>query len=649
MCGIAGKIFYDREQTVDPGLIDRMTDRLAHRGPDARGTFVDGGVGLGHRRLSIIDLSSAANQPMVGPSGAVLTFNGEIYNFAELRAGLERGGRAFRTRSDTEVILALYEERGDACVEALHGMFAFAIWDPRRRRLFCARDRLGKKPFYYHAGPRGFAFASEIDALLADPEIPTAVDPAALHDYLVLHYVPSPDTAFRDIRKIPPAHTLVVEDGKLTVSRYWRARFEPKLAGPVRDLEEEAWSLITEATRARLVSDVPLGAFLSGGTDSSAVVAAMCQITGRRVKTFSIGFREAAFNELEDAARTARRYDTEHHEFLVTSDAAEVLPQLVAHHGEPFADPSSVPTYYLARLARAHVTVALSGDGGDEAFGGYTRYVWARLAAELFDQIPAPVLRGAAAALAWLGRRRRAPWKLRVAGQHAPVLWCGDEARYLALAGHFAPWERAEIYTPDFTNAVAAAHRRDTVEWFARSHEAGDARHRLDRYIQNDLDGYLSDGIMVKVDIASMIHALEVRAPLLDHRLIEFGARLPVVLKQRGFSKRVLYKRAVRRHLPAETLRRPKRGLGIPVGAWLRGTLRPMLEDLVAGPRLAGRGLFDPSRLRELVANHLAGRGEYGHRLWNLMVLELWMRRFIDRSDRNADRSGDVPARSAAA
>jgi asparagine synthase (glutamine-hydrolysing) len=449
VCGIAGKIYIDRNRPVPRDVLDAMTDRMAHRGPDARGTFVDGAVGLGHRRLSIIDLSAAANQPMIGPSGAVLTFNGEIYNFAELRRGLEARGRAFRTRSDTEVILALYEDRGDRCVDEMVGMFAFAIWDPARRRLFCARDRLGKKPLYYHAGAGTFSFASELGALLCDPEVPRDVDWPALHDYLTLHYLPSPATAFRHVAKLPPAHTLAVDFGggagapRVTLARYWQARFEPKDNRDEGELAEELWALLTEATRARLVSDVPLGAFLSGGTDSSAVVAAMSRITGRQVKTFSIGFREAALNELPDAARTARRYGTDHHELLVTPDAAEVLPQVVAHHGEPFADPSSIPTYYLSKLARQHVTVALSGDGGDEAFGGYSRYVWAKLADGVAEALPASALRGVAAALGWLGARPAAPYAVRVAGQNAPALTASPDARYLAMAGHFAPWERA--------------------------------------------------------------------------------------------------------------------------------------------------------------------------------------------------------------
>jgi asparagine synthase (glutamine-hydrolysing) len=626
MCGIAGKLHADPARWVAGGLVDAMTDALAHRGPDARGTYVVGPVGLGFRRLAIIDLSPEANQPMVGPSGAVIVFNGEIYNFGELRRYLEGQGRRFVTRSDTEVLLALYEHEGERCVERLVGMFAFAIWDPGRQTLFCARDRLGKKPFYYHAGDRSFAFASELGGLLVDPEVPRELDPDALHHYLTLHYAPSPSTAFRAVAKLPPAHALSWRAGTLAVWRYWRPHFEPKHDRSPDELAEELWHLLREATRIRLISDVPLGAFLSGGTDSSAVVAAMSAVSGgAAIKTFSIGFRESEFNELAWAREVARRYRTDHCEFVVTPDAAEALPVLVAHHGEPFSDPSSIPTYYLCKLAREHVTVALSGDGGDEGFGGYSRYVWAWMAG-LFDGVPRPAALGLAAFARWLGSLGAAPRLLRLGGQHVAAGIAPDTERYLAMAGHFPPWERQRLYTPEFRSRLAGP---DTGEWFARTVRQGDARSRLDQYIQNDLQGYLADGIMTKVDIASMAHSLEVRAPLLDHRIIEFGARLPPELKQHGLRKRILFRSAVRPHLPASVLSRRKRGFGIPVAAWLRGPLRPMLEDLVEG--LGGRGIFLPAALRALLAEHLAGRADHGHKLWNLMVLELWTRTYLDR------------------
>ena len=343
MCGIAGKLYFDPARPVRPAVIDAMTDRLVHRGPDARGVYIDGATALGHRRLSIIDLSESANQPMTGPSGAVLTFNGEIYNFEALRSDLQAKGRAFRTSSDTEVLLALYEDRGPACVHDLVGMFAFAIWDPRTRTLFCARDRIGQKPFYYSHRPDGFSFASELAALLEDDDVSAEVNATAIHHYLTLHYVPSPETAFEGVSKLPPAHTLTLRDGKLSTERYWRTSFEPKHTASIGELAEEAWDLIANATKLRMVSDVPLGAFLSGGKDSPAIVAAMNTWTDDPVKTFTIGFKEAAFNELSDASMSADFLKCDHREYVVSPDTVDVLPKLVAHHGEPFADPSSIP------------------------------------------------------------------------------------------------------------------------------------------------------------------------------------------------------------------------------------------------------------------------------------------------------------------
>jgi asparagine synthase (glutamine-hydrolysing) len=639
MCGIVGKVYADRERPVEAMLIDTMTDALLHRGPDARGVWSGHGAALGHRRLSIIDLSPGANQPMSSPTGTVIVFNGEIYNYQLLRRMLESEGWQFRTRSDTEVLLALYERHGERCVDELIGMFAFAIWDPGRRRLFAARDRLGKKPLYYHATAEGFAFASELSSLLADPEVPVAIDPDAIHHYLTLHYVPSPSTAFAGIAKLPPAHTLTWQDGKLAVSRYWQPQFEPKTTHSEDELCEELWELFRDATRIRMLSDVPLGAFLSGGTDSSTIVSVMSELSPTRLKTFSIGFRESAFNELAYAAQVAKRYGTEHHEELVTPDATVALPELVAHHGEPFSDPSSIPTYYLAKLTRQHVTVALSGDGGDEVFGGYNRYVWSWMAG-LFDRWPRAVVDPVARLTEWIGHLAVAPVPVRLAGQHISTVVASEAERYLSFAGHFTPRERGDLYTHDFRRSLTA----DTHAWYRATVDGSTAKAPLDRYIQNDLRGYLSDGIMTKVDIASMCHSLEVRAPFLDHRIVELGARLPVHLKQSRWRKRVLFKRAVKDRLPRSILDRPKRGFGIPVAAWLRGPLQPMLRDLVTGSRARSRGIFDGDAVERFVADHVARRADHGHKLWNLMVLELWARRFIDAGRPRMAQSASRPA-----
>jgi len=630
MCGIAGKLYFDPARPVRPAVIDAMTDHLVHRGPDARGVYIDGATGLGHRRLSIIDLSESANQPMTGPSGAVLTFNGEIYNFEALRSDLQAKGRAFRTSSDTEVLLALYEDRGPACVHDLVGMFAFAIWDPRTRTLFCARDRIGQKPFYYSHRPDGFSFASELAALLEDDDVSAEVNATAIHHYLTLHYVPSPETAFEGVSKLPPAHTLTLRDGKLSTERYWRTSFEPKHTASIGELAEEAWDLIANATKLRMVSDVPLGAFLSGGKDSPAIVAAMNTWTDDPVKTFTIGFKEAAFNELSDASMSADFLKCDHREYVVSPDTVDVLPKLVAHHGEPFADPSSIPMYYLSEMARRHVTVALSGDGGDEAFGGYSRYAWA-WGAGLLDHLPRPLwiaLRQAARSVASTGWM---PLSAQRGAGYAKRIFAPTDERYLSMMCHFIPAARWDFYTAEFRSSIRGD---DTPALFGESLVGSDAIETIDRYMQYDFDGYLSDGINTKVDIASMMHSLEVRAPFLDHRLVEFATRLPASLKQRGPKGRVLYKKAVAPHVPSAILDRKKRGLTLPVNEWLRGPLRAALDDVVSGARLRERGHFEQARIRRLYEDHVAGRGDHGYPLWNLMVLELWMREFIDGSAR---------------
>jgi asparagine synthase (glutamine-hydrolysing) len=626
MCGIAGKLYFDSARPVSPEVLDAMTDRLVHRGPDARGVYIDGATGLGHRRLSIIDLSTSANQPMVGPTGMVLTFNGEIYNYMALRRELESKGRAFRTSSDTEVLLALYEDRGPDCVRDLVGMFAFAIWDPRTRTLFCARDRIGQKPLYYSHRPDGFSFASELAALLEDHDVSVEVNTTAIHHYLTLHYVPSPDTAFVGISKLPPAHTLTLRDGEVVLERYWRPSFEPKHASSVDDLAEEAWDLIASATELRMMSDVPLGAFLSGGKDSPAIVAAMNLATNDPVKTFTIGFKEAAFDELADAAMSAKFLGCDYEELIISPDTVDVLPKLVEHHGEPFSDPSMIPMYYLSQMARRHVTVALSGDGGDESFGGYSRYAWA-WGAGLLDHLPKPLWLALQTAARSLTAAGWAPADVQRAAGYAKHIFAPPGERYVSMMCHFVPSARWELYTDDFR---ASIHGSDTPAMFDASVSNSDAVETLDQYMQFDFDGYLSDGINTKVDIASMMHSLEVRAPFLDHRLVEFAARLPTSLKQRGTRGRILYKKAVAPHIPAPILDRKKRGLTLPVDEWLRGPLRPALDDVVSGAELRERGHFQQEKIERMYQDHVAGRADNGYPLWNLMVLELWMRQFVD-------------------
>lgn len=625
MCGICGRLNTDG-RPVEEGLLKQMTAVLAHRGPDGEGIYINGAIGLGHRRLAIIDLSPAGRQPLPNEDKSIwVVLNGEIYNFAELRDDLEARGHVFASRTDTEVIVHLYEERGVECLPALRGMFAFALWDQARQRLLLARDRVGKKPLVYALQPGRLLFASEAKAIIQDPTFPREVDLEALHHYLTYQYVPSPWTMFRGIRKLPPAHYLLWEGGRVTVRPYWTLRYDAK-----RDLSEAAAAdrfreLLEEATRLRLVSDVPLGAFLSGGIDSSAVVAAMCRLTGRAVKTFSIGFAERAYDELAYARIVARRFGTDHHEYVVRPDAVEVMPRLVWHYSEPFADSSAIPSYYLARLARQHVTVALNGDGGDESFGGYPRYGQLALverAVAALKPIPAPV-RAALAAAARIapGRPvRRMAWLLRSVAETTAERY----ARWMVM---FPDDLKDSLYTPEMRAALAG---HPSIRLLAEGWGRGGGTGLLDKTLAADVAMYLPDALLVKMDIATMAHGLEVRSPLLDHRLMEFAAALPPEYKRRGTETKVLMRKALADVLPREILTRPKMGFGVPLGEWFRADLRGLAEELLLESRTTQRGYFDSRALRTLLDQHFAGRHNHGYRLWALLMLELWHRMFID-------------------
>lgn len=641
MCGIVGKVHLDSNHPVDEALIRRMTAVLRHRGPDDEGFWSAGPVGLGHTRLSIIDLSPTGHQPMsneacveLGRSNGLvwIVYNGEIYNHRELRADLEQRGHRYRGTSDTETILHLYEEHGRDCVQHLRGMFAFAIWDEGQRCLLLARDRMGQKPLLYAETVDGLVFASEIKALLQDPAVSSEVDEVALHHYLTYGYVPGSATAFHSIRKLPPASTLLwdASRGRVSVERYWTLRYTPKLAIGEAEAAEQLLALLREATRIRLMSEVPLGAFLSGGIDSGAVVALMAQATSEPVKTFSIGFDEQSFNELPYARQVAERYATDHHEFTVTPDALAVLPELVWAYGEPFADSSALPTYYVARETRQRVTVALNGDGGDEAFAGYDRYLAHRLA-EGYARLPAWLRGGLVASLArrlpeGTGRRdvlrRLKRFALGVAVDASPER---RSAQWIVLMDNEA---KNGLYTPEFRARVADA---DSLNLLDRIHASCDGPDTIDRMLSFDATQYLSDDLLVKVDIATMIHSLEGRSPFLDHHLAEFAARLPAGYKLRGRTTKYILKRALRDHLPTSILHRGKQGFGLPVGRWFRHELRPVAYDVLLDPHTLERGLFDGSAVRALLDEHVSGRVDHQQRIWALLMLELWFRTYADR------------------
>jgi asparagine synthase (glutamine-hydrolysing) len=607
-----------------------MCGAIEHRGPDSRGTHSAPGVGLGIQRLRVIDLVTG-DQPISNENGTVtVVLNGEIYNYRELRKDLERRGHKFSTRTDTEVIVHLYEENGPDLVHDLHGMFAFALWDDERRRLVLARDRLGKKPLFYALRGRTLTFASELNAVMRDPSVPDDLDLQALDAFLALRYVPHPLSIYSAVRKLPPAGRLVWDDGTVRIDRWWRLAYHPK-QGPTNVVEfgEAIREAVRRSTRRRLISDVPLGAFLSGGIDSSAVVAAMAEASSKPVKTFSIGFATSRpeFNELPYARLVARKFGTDHHEEIVEPDVVATLPRVVRAFGEPFADPTALPTFRLAELTRRHVTVALSGDGGDEAFGGYDRYA-ANLLLARFDRLPRAFRRS----VARLGTHippdpiinsTRSRLR-RLAG--ALPLSSGD--RYLAyISGLDAGVDRVEVYTPEGRSQVGEGCVDSVIRavW-----EASDANGLLDHMLATDSELYLPGDLLAKVDIASMHYSLEARCPLLDHELMELAASAPSELKVDGRQKKVGFRAALRGWVPDEILDRPKRGFELPIADWLRGDLGSFARDVLLDPQTRQRGLLNPAYAGVLLKRHIEGREDHSRQIWTLLVLELWQRESKD-------------------
>jgi len=630
MCGICGFVFADAARPAPPGVIDRMTDALEHRGPDDRGVFTEPGCALGHRRLSIIDLSAAGHQPMTNEDGSLqIVFNGEVYNYRDLRPGLEAAGHRFRSGSDTEVILHLYEQRGEACLQDLRGMFAFAIWDRRRRRLFAARDRVGKKPFVYAHAPGGdFAFSSELSSLVLSPGFGREVDETALHHYLTYQFVPSPRTIWSGAKRLPPAHFLVWEGGRVRTERYWDLHYVPKLRlGALAAYRERFLEIFRESVRLRLVSDVPLGAFLSGGVDSGAVVAMMSLEGAAPVRTFSIGFSESDYDEVHYARLVAQRYGTEHQELVVEPRALEVLPQLVRHYGEPFADSSAVPTWYVSQLTRRSVTVALSGDGGDEAFGGYQRYLADRLLSG-YLRLPAALREGVVRRVIDALPVPRRPRGF--VGRLKRFIATADPARERQYVRYFCAFtneDKAGLYAPAFASRMASV---DSVSLVEELYRRADGESFLDRTLSVDMHSYLPDDILAKIDIAGMGNSLETRAPFLDHRLLEFAAACPPALKLRGATGKYLLKQAMQPYLPDQILSRRKMGFGMPVAEWFRGDLGTMAADLLLSSRALQRGYFKPEAVDRLLTEHRGRHADHGARLWVLLFLELWFREFVD-------------------
>lgn len=624
MCGIAGFIDLERPTASDAtsSILHRMCQIIRHRGPDDQGTYLSDGVALGMRRLSIIDLAGG-HQPISGEDGSVtIVFNGEIYNFLELKPKLQALGHIFKTHSDTEAIVHAYEEFGPKCVEHLRGMFSFAIWDAKSRTLFVARDRVGKKPLYYATTPDGtFVFGSELKSLLEHPDVQRELDPSALDAYLTLGYVPDPLSIFRNINKLPPGHYLTFSEAGLKVTRYWDFRFEPDTKRSEEDYLAELRELLDESVRLRLISDVPLGAFLSGGIDSSTVVAMMARHMGQPVKTFSIGFHEDSFNELKYARLTAQKFGTDHHEFFVTPDICSIVDELVWHFDEPFADSSAIPTYMVSKLARDHVTVVLSGDGGDELFAGYTRYVVDRKR-EGFARLPKPLRESVMRPLSQ--RLPHATW----GRNYLHNVSLDPISRYLDSVSVFTSLNRNSLYSADFKSRLGSTSYVSTL-FNDLVNQVGTGE-SLDQLLYLDSKTYLPGDILTKVDRMSMAVSLEARAPLLDHKLIDFVTGIPAGLKLSGFETKYLLKKAVKDLVPSEILNRPKQGFGVPIQEWINQQLRSRVRETLTEPRSRQRGYLNVQYIDVLLDEHERGRRDHSMGLWALFMLELWHRQFVD-------------------
>lgn len=636
MCGIAGAAWTSNSPPFEPAVLRQMVAAIAHRGPDDEGFYhspnMPGpGALLGHRRLSIIDLGGG-HQPLSNEDGTVwIAFNGEIYNYRELQPPLERQGHVFRTASDTETIIHLYEQYGTDCVQHLRGMFAFAIWDENQRQLFLARDRLGKKPLVYRLESQRLLFASELKALLQVPGVPRTLDHIALDDYLTYQYVPSSRSILQGFAKLPPAHWALFKDGNFQQERYWLPDYaEPprsEMFGGLDGARRELRETLTEAVRIRMRSDVPLGSFLSGGVDSTIITGLMQSLSTRPVKTFSIGFPVASFDERTYAREAAQHLGTEHHEQVVEPSALQILPKLIWHYDEPFADSSAIPMMYLSEMTRQHVTVALSGDGGDELFAGYQRYQavklggWADrlpnfvrrfLAASLWQRLPASV--------AQKSKRRRLKRLLSAMGLE-------PRRRYLKWISIFDEERRKELQTREFQSSLKG---HDSAEFLLDAFQVCPRRDFVTQTTCADVLTYLPCDILSKVDIASMAYGLEARAPFLDHHVVDLAARLPIEWKLHGRQGKKILVDAFADLLPKRIQTRAKMGFGVPLDHWFRNELRPLLEDVLLSQKSIDRGLFQADTVRRLVSEHVNGAWDHSYRLWSLLVLELWQRQFLD-------------------
>ena len=630
MCGITGIFDTRAGSDLSRAVLQRMNDSQQHRGPDEGSLYIEPGLGLGHRRLSIIDIATGQQPLFNEDASVVVVFNGEIYNYRPLMAELQALGHVFRTHSDTEVIVHAWEAWGAACVQRFRGMFAFALWDRHQQTLFMARDRLGVKPLYYALLDDGaLLFGSELKSLLAHGGLRRAIDPLAVEEYFALGYVAEPRTIFKQARKLPPAHTLTLRRGQALPEplAYWNVHFS--LDNPISqaDAEVELVARLREATQLRMNAEVPLGAFLSGGVDSSAVVALMAGLSAQPVTTCAMGFDDPAFNEVAFAQQVAQRYQTQHHVKVVSSDNFDLIDTLARLYDEPYADSSAIPTYRVCQLARQHVTVALSGDGGDESFGGYRRYRLHLMEERLRAALPARLRRPL---FGFLGRcypkADWAPRPLRAKTTFEGLARNSVEAYFHSVSILRAPMRQA-LFSAQFKAELAGYNAQQVFERHAAQCATDDPL-ALIQYL--DLKTYLVGDINTKVDRASMAHSLEVREPLMDHELVQWLATLPSGLKIRAGQGKYLFKKSMEPYLPNEVLYRPKMGFSVPLARWLRGPLRGRLREAVLGQRLQSTGWFNPAYLHKLVDDHQSGAHDYSAPLWTLLMFEAFLRQVVD-------------------
>ena len=623
MCGISGIFEFDQSRTIERETVHRMNESLRHRGPDDEGIFVGPGIGLGHRRLSIIDVAGG-HQPISNEDGTIwVLLNGEIYNYPELSAELSSRGHQFTTKSDTEAIVHLYEDYGEECFAKLRGMFAIAIWDSREGKILLARDRVGKKPLYYYVDRNRLIFGSELKAVLAADGLPRTIDPLAVCDYFSFSYIPAPKTVYKNIRKLQPAHYLVVSRSGLRETEYWKLSFSN-----VKNYSEDEWcelirQQLCEATRIRLMSEVPLGAFLSGGVDSSSVVAMMSRLMDRPVTTCSIGFSADKYDESEFARQIADQFRSDHHEETVEVNALDVLDKLAWHYDEPFADSSAVPTYYVSKVARRQVTVALGGDGGDENFAGYRRYIFDRAENQLRSYLPESLRRTVFGplgrmypGLAW------APRPLRAKATFQSLARTPLEGYFNSISV-FRPDEKPRLFTPEFRQQIADY---DSLEVLRRHYESADTTDPLSRIQYVDIKTYLPDDILTKVDRASMAVSLELRAPILDHRFMELVASIPSDLKLRGRTGKYIFKKAMEPVLPKDILYRPKQGFAIPLDQWFRRELKDVAYQLIIENNHGG--ILDTRYLKHIWKQHQAGIFDRSAYLWTVLMFRKWQQVF---------------------